>query len=137
METPENPSRKCVHCGKEMSADEYKRSGICPSCEKSVKKPPKPEGQFIDVDTVGRKEMVRIDDWAIKIMGKHERHLSDDIPLGKVFIQESLKPEDVDIPQIYDFTDLSYQIYRKYDRSWAVRILQAGRMIVEAAYLKT
>jgi len=106
--------------------------------QKKKKAPKAPKGVFVDPDSVTPKQLVRIDDWALKIMSKHEHLFSDDVPLGKVFIEEAMKPEDVDIPQIYDFSasNLRYQIFRKMDSSWAVRIMQDNRMIVEAAYLK-
>ena len=104
---------------------------------KYKKKPPKaPKGTFVDPDSVTKKELVRIDDWAIKIMQKHEHLFSNDIPPGKIFIKEALKPEDVDIPQIYDFTDLHYQIYRTHKGEFAIRIMQGNRTIVTAAYAK-
>ena len=130
--------RNCIHCNKKMSLEEYARTGICPSCKKSVNAPPTPEkGQFINPDDITKKDLVRIDDWAIKLMRKHEHRFSKKIPIGKIFIDEQLKPEDVDIPQIYDFRELHYQIYRKSIAMFAIRILQGGRVIVDAGYEKT
>lgn len=138
MQTPIPNWRKCAHCGKTMSAEEYIRTGNCPSCKKSVYSAPTPEkGEFIDPNKISQKEMVRIDDWAIKIMSKHEHLFSDKIPIGKIFVQEALKPEDVDISQVYDFRNLHYQIYRKNVSVFAIRIMQGSKMLIDAGYTKT
>jgi len=137
MKVDENPPRKCVHCDKLIEYAEYIRSKFCPFCKVLFTKPPTPDkGQFINPDKVSQKELVRIDDWALKLMHKHEHLFSDKIPKGKIIIQEPLKPEDVDVEQIYDFTDLSYQIYRDTYGEWAIRIMQGNRMLVNAAYKK-
>ena len=121
-----------------MSPDEYIRSGICPSCKISVNKAPKPQkGEFIDTETITKKDLVRIDDWAIKIMNKHEHLFNEKVPRGKVLVQRPLKPEDVDIPQIYDFSDLHYEIFRDMYGAWAIRIMSGKKLIVNAAYSKT
>ena len=132
---PGQTYKKCQFCGKQVEIGRLKEFPFCPACKTYIDKPPKPEkGQFVDTDTVSKKQLVRIDDWAIKLMHKYQHLFSDDIPRGQVFIRESLKPEDVDIPQIYDFSELSYQIYRRLDGTFAIRIMQKGKMIVEAAY---
>ncbi len=129
--------KRCQHCEKQYEVASLIGSTLCPHCKKDLRLAPKPDkGQFVDQETVTDKNLVRIDDWAIKIMQKHEHLFSKKIPVGKIFIQEELKPEDVDIPQIYDFCGLSYEIFRKLHNLWAVRIMQNGKIVVEAAYEK-
>jgi len=131
------PVKKCQHCGKPEETLKLKESYLCPHCQKDLRKAPKGEkGQFIDTDSITKKQLVRIDDWAMKIMQKHEHLFTNDVPIGKPFIQEELKPEDVDIPQIYDFTGLCYKIYRKLDTTWMIRILQNNKIVLEVAYAK-
>jgi len=135
MRVPIPEWRKCVHCEKKMSAQEYETTGICPSCKKSVRQSPTPQrGEFIDPGLISHKELVRIDDWAIKLMRKHEHLFSDNIPIGEIFVRESLKPEDVDIPQIYDFSDLHYEVYRKTPSVFAIRIMRGSKLLVDAGY---
>jgi len=137
MKIDNKPPCKCPHCGKLVDFVVYKTSKNCPYCKVSFRKPPVPKkGQFVNVDTITKKELVRIDDWALSLMNKHEHLFSDKVPKGKVIVQEQLKPEDVDVPQIYDFTNLSYQIYRDTYGEWAIKILQGNKMIINAAYKK-
>jgi len=134
---PEPLIKRCQHCEQQYEVASVMGSHFCPLCKKDLRLPPKPEnGQFIDQETITNKNLVRIDEWAVKIMQKHEHLFSKKIPIGKIFIQEELKPEDVDIPQIYDFRGLSYEIFRKLHNLWAVRIMQNGKIVVEAAYEK-
>jgi len=97
---------------------------------------PKPKkGQFIDSDTVTKKQTKRIDNCALMLMNRHEHLFSNEVPNGKIIVREELKREDLDIPQIFDFKNLSYIIFRR-DNLWCIRINQGPKMLIEIAYAK-
>lgn len=97
---------------------------------------PDPTGVFIDSDSINSKQMMRIDDFALFLMQKHEHLFLNDIPDGKIIVKEEIKPEDLDIPQIYDFKGLYYVIF-KLDYKWYIRIMKGNKFLIEAAYAKT
>ena len=97
-------------------------------------KPPN-DGNFIDPNSVNSKQLMRIDEFALFLMNKHEHLFRDDIPDRQIIVKEEIKLEDLDIPQIYNFKGLYYIIF-KLDNKWHIRIMRGNQFLIEAAYAK-
>lgn len=99
--------------------------------------PPKPaKGQFIDTDTITAKDVSRIKQWAKKLMLKHEWRFKASVPDGYVIVRDEIKPEDLDISQIFDFKGLLTYVIFKRNLCWCIRIMFRGKMIIESCFEK-
>ena len=79
---------------------------------------------IVDPKDVEVKDDVRVRQWALEVMKKMDREdrLDSSVPDGRIVYDKAIKPEDIDIKNIYPFEDLWYMIFRKGD-FWKLRLI--------------
>ncbi len=108
-----------------------------------VDPPPEPEdlkarreGKYIvDPKDVLPKDDLRARAWAHGVISKHENKLHKKWKHGQVVTSGVVKPEDIDIRNIYPFSDLNWIIYRHHD-CWNLMLRSKEKMIFVASYAK-
>ncbi len=106
--------------------------------------PPPPEDELekrrepkyiIDPKSVKPVEDARIRAWFASVMTKNEHRLSDKWQHREIVWTESIKPEDVDIQQVYPYPDLHYVIYR--DRNlWSIMLMSQRTMLAKSSFAR-
>lgn len=89
--------------------------------EETLKKRREPKF-IVDPKDVAPKDDIRVREWGLGIMNKHESRLSDEVPDKQIVFEKEVEPEDIDIRNIYPFKDLRYMIFRKKP-FWCLRML--------------
>lgn len=96
-----------------------------------IKKRRKDVPYFIDPRQVTPAEEQRVKMWAKSVMSQHEKYFDPKIyKHGDVVAKNSVRPEDIDIKQIYPFPNLYWIIYRNERlNAWSI-VLKSGRRIL-------
>ncbi len=76
---------------------------------------------IIDPEHVKPKDDTRIRQWGLAIMKKHESRFKNKTPHGKIVYEKELEPEEIDIRNIYPFSNLYYFIMKEHDY-WVLRL---------------
>lgn len=75
----------------------------------------------VDPKDVKKDDELRVRQWGLDIMKKHEKYLDDKLPDKRIVARKDVSPEDIDIRNIYPFKDLWWMIY-KNSNYWTLRI---------------
>jgi len=76
----------------------------------------------VDPKDVKKNDTIRVREWALNIMKKNSSRLKDTVKNLHIVYEKEVKPEEIDIRNIYPFKDLYYTIY-KHDPHWCLRLL--------------
>jgi hypothetical protein len=90
---------------------------------------------IIDPRDVKHQEEERIRKWALSVMQKHEFRLTKKIRDRFIVWSEVVKPEDIDIRQIYPFHELNWIIYRD-GQFWSLMLRSREKILAKFQYAR-
>lgn len=80
-------------------------------------------------------EEIRVRQWAGEIMRKNENRLDPRTKDRHIVWSGTVKPEDIDIRQIYPFEDLNWLIYRN-GIYWSLMLRSKAKLLAVMTYAK-
>lgn len=110
--------------------------------------PPPPEDEMnqrrgpkfiIDPDDVSLKDDARVRIWAHGTISKHEHRFNTRVPNRQVVAKGDVKPEEIDVRNLYPFPNLNYIIYRNDQGGqcmWSIMLLSNKKCLFVTTFAK-
>lgn len=83
---------------------------------------------FIDTSDLREADLKRLRQWGVSLMQKHEHKFNNKWKHLEIVTSGIIKPEDIDVRQIYPFPDLNWLIFR-YNTMWVLLLLSKRRIL--------
>lgn len=90
---------------------------------------------IIDPKDVTVKDELRVRAWAAEVMRRHEYLLNDRIKDRHIIASDDIKPEDIDVRNIYPFPNLHWIIYRN-KTTFDLMLLSGKKMLCNSSFAK-
>jgi len=80
---------------------------------------------IVNPNHISEKDDLRIRQWGLTIMKKHESKLKNKIPNGTVVFEKEISPEEIDIRGLFPFSTDGLELYyfiMKSNNQWVLRV---------------
>lgn len=95
---------------------------------------------IVNTDNISKKDIQRLFSWSQELIAKNEYRLSADIKPGTIIATGEIKPEDIDVGEIYNFCeDLRWRIWRWHQpvsACWCVMLLSGHKILINFFFAK-
>lgn len=92
---------------------------------------------IIDVSELQRSDTDRVKAWGEALAAKHEHKFNPRWKHLEIVTSGTVKPEDIDIKQIYPFKDLHWIIFRynKEKSGWVLYLMSKNRLLSQQFFI--